>query len=83
MTDNTEPLPSEAAVAEALRAENARLRTALEPFAQMAEEAEIAASALQNDRDDFFVAQIGGYKIGDLYLADFQRACAALEGGAK
>ncbi|MDT0507550.1 hypothetical protein [Novosphingobium sp. MMS21-SN21R] len=51
---------------------------ALEPFAALAEEARESASALQNDHDEFFVTQIGGYNIGNLSLADFERAESAL-----
>lgn len=61
-------------------AEIVRLRAALAPFAELADEAKESSSATQCDRDDFFVTQIGGYNIGDLLLDDFLAARAALGG---
>ena len=51
---------------------------ALRPFAEIVEDVKESASGLQNDRDDFFLTQIGGYKVADLFTDDFVRAAEAL-----
>jgi len=70
--------PEAADAIHTLRERNAALVEGLRPFAELADEAEDSASALQCDRDDFYVTQIGGYKVGDLHLEDFLRARTTL-----